>query len=45
MFTSLLNASPLATLPTPDEMLKARPCPARLARQIARSRQQARHIL
>ncbi|HHQ4531745.1 TPA: 3-deoxy-7-phosphoheptulonate synthase [Aeromonas veronii] len=45
MFTSLLNASPLATLPTPDEMLKARPCPAQLARQIARSRQQARHIL
>lgn len=45
MFTSLLNASPLATLPTPDEMLKARPCSARLARQIARSRQQARHIL
>ncbi|WP_421346612.1 3-deoxy-7-phosphoheptulonate synthase [Aeromonas veronii] len=45
MFTSLLNASPLATLPTPDEMLKARPCPVRLARQIARSRQQARHIL
>ncbi|ENO3939706.1 3-deoxy-7-phosphoheptulonate synthase [Aeromonas veronii] len=45
MFTSLLNASPLATLPTPGEMLKARPCPARLARQIARSRQQARHIL
>ncbi|WP_323874897.1 3-deoxy-7-phosphoheptulonate synthase [Aeromonas veronii] len=45
MFTSLLNASPLATLPTPDEMLKARPCPARLAHQIARSRQQARHIL
>ncbi|MGR6751801.1 3-deoxy-7-phosphoheptulonate synthase [Aeromonas veronii] len=45
MFTSLLNASPLATLPTPDEMLKARPCPARLARQIARSRQQAHHIL
>lgn len=45
MFTSLLNASPLATLPTPDEMLKARPCPARLARQIARSRQQVRHIL
>ena len=45
MFTSLLNASPLATLPTPDEMLKARPCPARLTRQIARSRQQARHIL
>lgn len=45
MFTSLLNASPLATLPTPDEMLKARPCPARLVRQIARSRQQARHIL
>ncbi|WP_429129613.1 3-deoxy-7-phosphoheptulonate synthase [Aeromonas veronii] len=45
MFTSLLNASPLATLPTPDEMLKARPCPAWLARQIARSRQQARHIL
>ncbi|WP_421273543.1 3-deoxy-7-phosphoheptulonate synthase [Aeromonas veronii] len=45
MFTSLLNASPLATLPTPDEMLKAKPCPARLARQIARSRQQARHIL
>ena len=45
MFTSLLNASPLATLPTPDEMLKARPCSARLTRQIARSRQQARHIL
>lgn len=45
MFTSLLNASPLATLPTPDEMLKDRPCPARLTRQIARSRQQARHIL
>ncbi|MFQ2077449.1 3-deoxy-7-phosphoheptulonate synthase [Aeromonas veronii] len=45
MFTSLLNASPLATLPTPDEMLKAIPCPARLTRQIARSRQQARHIL
>ncbi|MFM5598083.1 3-deoxy-7-phosphoheptulonate synthase [Aeromonas veronii] len=45
MFTSLLNASPLATLPTPDEMLKARPCPARLTRQIAHSRQQARHIL
>lgn len=45
MFTSLLNASPLATLPTPDDMLKARPCPARLARQIARSRQQAHHIL
>ncbi|MGL5525403.1 MAG: 3-deoxy-7-phosphoheptulonate synthase [Aeromonas veronii] len=45
MFTSLLNASHLATLPTPDEMLKARPCPARLTRQIARSRQQARHIL
>lgn len=45
MFTSLLNASPLATLPTPDEMLKARPCQARLTRQIARSRQQARHIL
>ncbi|WP_457937363.1 3-deoxy-7-phosphoheptulonate synthase [Aeromonas veronii] len=45
MFTSLLNASPLATLPTPDEMLKARPCPAQLTRQIARSRQQARHIL
>ncbi|WP_422840575.1 3-deoxy-7-phosphoheptulonate synthase [Aeromonas veronii] len=45
MFTSLLNASPLATLPTPDEILKARLCPARLTRQIARSRQQARHIL
>ncbi len=45
MFTSLLNASPLATLPTPDEMLQTRPCPARLTRQIARSRQQARHIL
>ncbi|MBO0397344.1 3-deoxy-7-phosphoheptulonate synthase [Aeromonas veronii] len=45
MFTSLLNASPLATLPTPDEMLKVRPCSARLTRQIARSRQQARHIL
>ncbi|MFQ1964352.1 3-deoxy-7-phosphoheptulonate synthase [Aeromonas veronii] len=45
MFTSLLNASPLATLPTPDEMLQARSCSARLTRQIARSRQQARHIL
>ncbi|RQM74647.1 3-deoxy-7-phosphoheptulonate synthase [Aeromonas jandaei] len=45
MFTSLLNASPLATLPTPDELLQDHPAPPRLARQIARSRQQARHIL
>ncbi|MHC9246287.1 3-deoxy-7-phosphoheptulonate synthase [Aeromonas jandaei] len=45
MFTSLLNASPLATLPTPDELLQDHPVPPRLARQIARSRQQARHIL
>ncbi|WP_421247495.1 3-deoxy-7-phosphoheptulonate synthase [Aeromonas jandaei] len=45
MFTSLLNATPLATLPTPDELLQDHPVHPRLARQIAHSRQQARHIL
>jgi len=45
MFTSLLKASPLATLPTPDELRATHPCPAPLAHQITQHRHHASQIL
>ncbi|WP_354688993.1 3-deoxy-7-phosphoheptulonate synthase [Aeromonas sp. 19NY04SH05-1] len=45
MFPSLLNASPLATLPTPGELLATHPCPTRLAHRIGYYRHHASQIL